>query len=659
MGNLIGLPTPSLSNSVLVIAQFALATVVIAFAFNLWRSGLSSLIKLKPNMDSLIFIGTAAAYIYSAIISALFLLNPSPLLPHLHFSSAVFILIFITLGKYLEELTKGKTGAAVKELMHLQPQEANLLQQNNQLLSLTPDQIKQPFNPSQYSETPTPITSIAVNHLAVVRPGQQIPIDGIVVSGQSTVDESMLTGESKPATRQPGDEVIGGTINQTGQLVIRVTKVGHDTMLSKIIAIVEEAINSKAPIQLLADRVSLYFVPTVIAIALLSFLAWLLLGQPFSLALTAFVSVLIIACPCALGLATPTAVMMGTGLAAQRGILVKTSRALEQAGLITTVIFDKTGTITQGNFAVTDIIPATTQNLTADQLLQLAASAEQGSEHPVGQAIVKQAKTKQLPLTPANNFSAIKGQGISATIDQQQILISSPNYIARQDSNIQPDKQLSNQVLPLQKQGKTVVYIVFNQQVVGIIAIADQPKPQAKETISQLKRQGLDVRMITGDNLPTARAIGQLVGIKQDKIIAEVLPQDKANQVKKLQDSDHKSVAFVGDGINDAPALAQSDLGIALSSGTDIAIETGDIVLINNNLDDVIQAINLSRYTMRKIKQNLFWAFIYNGLSIPFATGLFYSLTGWLINPSLAAAAMAFSSVSVVTNSLLMKKYKS
>jgi Cu+-exporting ATPase len=659
MGTTVGLPTPNFSPVTFILIQFVLTSLVIALALSLWRSGFTSLLKLKPNMDSLIFIGTAAAYIYSLVISARFLLNQTLSLPHLHFTSAVLILIFITLGKYLEEITKGKTSAAVQQLMKLQPPNATILQQKGAPITVTSSNLASPFNPAQYSETTAPVSAIKVNNVAVVRPGEQIPLDGTVISGQSTVDASMITGESKPVTRHVGDEVIGGTINQSGQLFIRITRVGSDTLLAKIISVVEEAINSKAPIQLLADKVSLYFVPTVIIIAIAALIAWILLGQPLAFALTAFVSVLIIACPCALGLATPTAVMMGTGLAANQGILIKTSRALEQAGIIDTVIFDKTGTITEGNFAVTDITSVPQSNLTADQLLQISASAEYGSEHPIGQAIVKQAKSKNLSPLAATNFIAHQGQGISASINKQSITIGSPQFIVKANKAFSSGSSLARQVLPLQQQGKTVVVVVIDNQPAGLIAIADQPKPQAKEVLSQLNKQGLEVWMITGDNLPTAQTIGQLVGIDQDHIIADVLPQDKANQIKKLQNSDSgpKKIAFIGDGINDAPALAQSDLGIALGSGTDIAIETGDIVLINDSLADVQQSISLSRYTMRKIKQNLFWAFVYNTISIPFAAGLFFPVTGWLIHPSLAAAAMAFSSVSVVTNSLLMKTH--
>jgi len=582
--------------------------------FNIWTSGLKNLIRIKPNMDSLIFIGTAAAYFYSVIAS-----TGSP-----YYESAVFILIFISLGKYLEAKTKGKTGDAIKKLMGLQPKEATIIRDGE--------------------EIKIPIFEVKVNDIILVKPGEKIPVDGIVIDGYSGVDEKAITGESIPVEKKIGDEVIGATINKTGVLKFKATRVGKDTMLAQIIKIVEEAMGSKAPIQLLADKVSFYFVPTVIGLALLSSIVWLIVGQPIVFVLTIFVAVLIIACPCALGLATPTAVMMGTGLAAQNGILIKSGKALEIARNVNVVVFDKTGTLTKGEPTVTNIILVTEiRNSKSETLnvLQIAASVEKNSEHPLAQAIVNKAKEQNLVLNEVKNFQAIPGHGVSAELDNpstmlgaSEILLGTRKLMADNQINIQ---SIEKQMEELENQGKTVMVLGLDKQIIGIIAVADTLKEFSKQAVKMLHKLGKKVAI--------------------DKVLAEVLPQGKSDEIKKLQ-SEGNVVAMVGDGINDSPALAQADLGIALGSGTDIAMETGDIVLIKDDLRDVVKAIDLSKYTLRKIKQNLFWAFFYNVIGIPVAAGILYPLTGWLLNPAIAAFAMAFSSVSVVSNSLLMKQYK-
>jgi Cu+-exporting ATPase len=488
-------------------------------------------------------------------------------------------------------------------------------------------------NNYEYEEVKIPIEEIKVGDVVLVRPGEKIPTDGIIIDGHSTIDESMITGESMPVDKKIGDEVIGATINKTGTFKFKVTKIGKETMLAQIIKIVEQAIGSKAPIQLLADKVSFYFVPTVIGIAILSFVIWLFAGQPFAFALTVFVAVLIIACPCALGLATPTAVMMGTGLGAENGILFKNAKALEKTQEITTIIFDKTGTLTEGKPEVTDIIGG-------NNILQLAASLSKLGTHPLNEAILK--KAKGLVLLKVEDFEAVPGYGLRGKINQKEVRLGNRQWI---ESDLGED---------LEEQGKTVMIVAVDKKPFGAIAVADTLKKYSKETVALLKKQDKKILMITGDNLKTAKAIAKEAGI--DEVLAEVLPQDKAKEIKKLQGKG-EIVAMVGDGINDAPALAQADLGIALGSGTDVAMETGEIVLIKDDLRDVIKAIDLSKYTLRKIKQNLFWAFFYNSVSIPIAAGILYPFTGWLLSPVIAAAAMAFSSVSVVLNALSMRRH--
>jgi Cu+-exporting ATPase len=629
MGRMLGFYIIPFLENYNALIQFILSTVVILYCFDIWKFGFKHLMKLKPNMDSLIFIGTAVAYFYS--LSVLFLLFLGfEIDAHLYFESAVLILVFISLGKYLERLTKGKTAEAVKKLIGLQPKWATVLRDGK--------------------EIKISVNEVLVGDIVLIKPGEKIPVDGIIIDGYSAVDEKMITGESIPVEKNIGDNVIGGTINKTGFLKLKATRVGKDTMLSQIIKIVEEAMGSKAPIQLLADKISFYFVPAVMSVAILAFVIWLLMGKSLAFALTVFVSVLIIACPCALGLATPTAIMMGVGLGAKNGILIKSNKALEISRKVNIIVFDKTGTLTKGEPTVTDIVP--NNNFSKEDVLKLAASLEKNSEHPLAEAIVKKAKEEKLELFEVKNFQAVPGCGVLGELDGKKIILGTRKLMI--DNNIDPSF-IEEKISVLEDQGKTVMILAQGKDIIGIIAVADTLKDYAKEAVEMLHQMGKKTAIITGDNKRVAQAIAKILGI--DNVLAEVLPQDKANEIKKLQ-SKGNVVAMVGDGINDAPALAQSDLGIAIGSGTDIAIETGEIVLIKNDLRDVIKAIKLSAYTFKKIKQNLFWAFFYNVLAIPIAAGVLYSFSGFLLNPVLAAVAMAFSSVSVVLNSLLMKRYR-
>lgn len=629
MGEMLGLPRFQILENYGQMIQIVLATAVILVCFEIWSSGFNHLRRGQPDMSSLIFIGTAAAYFYSLMIAISSTLKGMAV-GNLYFESTVFILIFISLGDYLEEVTKGKTSQAIKKLMGLQSKEAIIIRNNH--------------------EIKIAISEVKVGDIVLVRPGERIPVDGVIIDGYSSVDEKMISGESIPTEKKNGDQVIGSTINKTGFFKFRATKVGKDTTLAQIIKIVEEAMGFKAPIQNLADKISLYFVPTVIGIAIIALIAWLILGQSFSFALMIFVTVLIIACPCALGLATPTAIIMGTGLAAQSGILIKSGKALEIAERINMIVFDKTGTLTRGEPIVTDIIETTKYK--SDEVLQIAASAEKHSEHPLAEAIVKKAKDKNIKLTEVVNFQAIPGHGVAAQLDNKKILLGTRKLMDENQINLTLVKE---KMIALENEGKTVMILAIDQQIIGLIAVADTLKEYTKEAISRFRQFGKKVAIMTGDNERVAKAIAKQINI--DEVFAEVLPQEKSKAIKKLQ-LQGNIVAMVGDGINDAPALAQADLGIALGSGTDVAIETGDIILIKDDLRDVSKAIDLSKYTLKKIKQNLFWAFFYNAVTIPIAAGLLYPLTGWTLNPSIAALAMAFSSVSVVTNALFMKFYR-
>ena len=629
MGKMMGLPVPALSLKVNILIQLGITTAIMVLNSNIYVSGLKKLIQRNPNMDSLVETGTIAAYLYSLVMSINAWIRPEIAgEPHLYFESAAFILVFISLGKYLEVITKGKTSEAIKKLIGLQPKIATVIKDGQ--------------------EVKIPISEVKVGDVILVKPGEKIPVDGMVIGGYSGVDEKVITGESIPVEKKIGDDVIGATINKTGVLKFRTTKVGKDTMLAQIIKTVEEAVGSKAPIQLLADKVSFYFVPAVIGIAILAAIIWLLVGQSFVFALTVFVAVLIIACPCSLGLATPTAVMMGTGLAARSGILIKTSKALETAHKVDIVVFDKTGTLTRGEPVVTDIIEVQKSKF---KILQLAGSMEKNSEHPLAQAIVNRAKKENLNLFDVQDFEAVPGKGISAKFEDEKVLLGTRKLMTENKIDI---ILIEDRMVELENQGNTAMILSRGKDILGIIAVADTLKKHSKEAVNALHKLGKKTAIITGDNKRVGQAIAKQVGI--DYVLAEVLPQEKSAEIKKLQKQSN-IVAMVGDGINDAPALAQADLGIALGSGTDIAMETGEIVLIKDDLRDVVKAIDLSKYTLRKIKQNLFWAFFYNSVGIPIAAGVLYPLTGWLLSPIIAAAAMAFSSVSVVSNALLMKRY--
>ena len=631
MGEMLGVSLPLIFENYKIIIQFILTTIVIVFCFNIWESGFKNILRLAPNMDSLIFIGTAVAYFYSLIITVLIFLG-AKIEAHFYYESAALILVFVSLGKYLEAITKGKTSEAIKKLIGIQPKEATIIKDNKELR--------------------IPIFKVKVGDIILVKPGKKIPVDGIVIDGYSGVDEKVITGESIPVEKKKGDEVIGTTINKTGVLKFKATRVGKDTMLAQIIKIVEEAMGSKAPIQLLADKVSFYFVPAVIGIAVVAFIIWLLLGQSLAFALTVFVSVLIIACPCALGLATPTAVMMGAGLAAKNGILIKSGKALEIAKYVNIVIFDKTGTLTKGDPSVTDIVKVNKDEIDENYILQIAASVEKNSEHPLAQAIINKAKERKVNLLEVKNFQAVPGQGVLGEIDNKKILLGTKNLMSENQINI---SLIEEKIIVLENQGKTTMILALNGEIIGIIAVTDTLKEYSKEAVETLHKIGKKVAIISGDNKRVGEAIARQLGI--DRVLAEVLPQEKSAEIKKLQ-NEGNIVAMVGDGINDAPALAQADLGIALGSGTDVAMETGEIVLIKDDLRFVVMAIDLSKYTLNKIKQNLFWAFFYNIVGIPIAAGVLYPFTGWLLNPVIASVAMVFSSISVVFNSLLMKRYK-
>ena len=630
MGKMIGLPVPDISLKTNIIIQLVITTIIMLLNANLYISGFKKLIQRNPNMDSLVETGTMAAYLYSLVISINAWINPAVEQVHLYFESAAFILVFISLGRYLESVTKGKTSQAIKKLIGLQPKQATLIKDGK--------------------EVRIPISEVKINDIILVKPGERIPADGIVVDGYSGVDEKVITGESIPVEKKKGDEIIGATINKTGVLKFRATKVGKDTMLAQIIKIVEQAIGSKAPIQFLADKVAFYFVPSVMIIATLAFFIWLIAGQSFVFALTVFVAVLIIACPCALGLATPTAVMMGTGLAAQNGILIKNSKALEVAQKVNMVVFDKTGTLTKGEPDITDIVDLSNGKF---NVLQIASSIEKNSEHPLAQAVINKAKKENLQLFDVQQFKTIPGKGVEAIYQNQKVFLGTRKLMQDYHIDMNP---INDKLTELESQGKTAMILAVDKDVIGIIAVADILKEYSKEAVEMLHKMGKKVAIITGDNQHVGQAIAKQVGI--DRVLAEVLPQEKSAEIKKLQ-KEGSIVAMVGDGINDAPALAQADLGIALGSGTDVAMETGEMVLIKDDLRDVIIAIDVSKYTLRKIKQNLFWAFFYNSVGIPIAAGVLYPFTGWLLSPVIAAAAMAFSSVSVVSNALLMKRYKS
>ena len=579
-------------------------------------SAWSAFKKHHSNMDTLVALGTAITYIYS--IYAMFTKRP------VFFESAAFVITFVLLGQVLEEKMRATASDAMGKLLNLGAKNA-LVKRDDQFVSI-------------------PITEVVKGDYIQVMPGQKVPVDGKIVSGNSSIDESMVTGESMPVKKVTGDQVIGATINQTGSFVMQAQKVGNETMLAQIIEIVKKAQNSHAPIQKLTDKVANIFVPTVLIIAIVTFLVWyIFLGKSIATALVFAVAVMVIACPCALGLATPTALMVGTGRGAKMGILIKNGEILEAANSIDTIVFDKTGTITKGQPQVTDIVGD------KENVLQYAASLEKLSEHPLAPAILAAAKKAKLQLKTVENFSVIEGWGVTGKISDANVAVGSP----KKQKEIKIAPELEEQIVALQNEAKTVVSVVQDNQVLGLIAIQDAPKVNAKKAINDLHRLGLKTVMLTGDNQQVAHAIAEQVGI--DQVIAEVLPVDKAAVIKKLQEKHH--VAFVGDGINDAPALTQADVGIAMGSGTDVAIDAGGIVLIKNDLEDVVRALKLSRKTFNRIKLNLFWAFIYNVLGIPVAAGVFAGV-GLTLSPEIAGLAMAFSSLSVVISSVLLGKTK-
>ena len=609
------------------LVQLALATPVLVIGWRYFTVGFRNLIKLTPNMDSLIAIGTSAAYLYS--LFGVFKILNGNFEFELYFESAAIILTLITLGKYMEIVSKGKTSEAIKKLMGLSPKQATVIRDGKEYLM--------------------PIDEVEVDDVVLVKPGEKIPVDGVVTEGVTFVDESMLTGESIPVEKKIGDTVIGASINKNGSIKYQVTKVGEDTALAQIIKLVENAQGSKAPIARLADIISSYFVPVVIVLAVISAVAWYLGGQTLAFSLTIFIAVLIIACPCAVGLATPTAIMVGTGKGAQYGVLFKSGAALETAHKVDVVILDKTGTITEGKPQVTDILP--NSPISEEELLRIAASCEKGSEHPLGEAIVKEAEARNLELSSISRFEAVPGHGIIAYMGDQVVILGNQKWMKEKNVEL---GSFVGEAQRLADEGKTPMYVAIDGVLGGVIAVADTIKPTSKEAIKRLKDLGVTVAMITGDNKITANAIAKQVGITT--VLAEVLPEDKANEVKKLQDTG-KKVAMVGDGINDAPALAQADVGIAVGSGTDIAMESADIVLMKSDLRDVAIAIELSRKTIQNIKQNLFWAFAYNTLGIPVAMGVLYLFGGPLLNPMIAALAMSLSSVSVLTNALRLRSF--
>ncbi len=625
------LPIPLFVTQHMALVQFLLATPVMVAGYQFFTKGITAVIRTKAaTMDTLVALGVGAAYLYSLYVSiAIWLGSETFTADALYYEVAGFLIAFILLGKLFESVAKGRTSSAIKKLMGLQPKTAIVLRKGH--------------------EEEIPISQVVVGDIIIVKPGQKIPVDGVVLEGGSSVDESMITGESIPVEKSKGSQVVGATINKTGSFRFEATRVGKDTALAQIVKLVEEAQGSRAPVQALADKISAYFVPGVVIIGILSFLIWLLAGQGFVFALTVFIAVLIISCPCALGLATPTAVMVGTGIGAENGILIKSAESLQIAHEIDALVFDKTGTLTKGEPELTDVI---CYKSSEEEILSLAASVEKGSEHPLGEAIVRGAERKSVELQDAQGFESITGMGVRATIDDDEVLLGTRRLM--QERGIDASRAVQD-LERLEGEGKTAMLVAAVKELRGVVAVADTLREFSGEAVAKLRRMGKQVIMITGDNKRTAAAIARQVGI--DRVLAEVLPEDKAAEIKKLQKEGLK-VAMVGDGINDAPALVQADIGIAFGTGTDVAIESADIVLVKDDLRDVVMAMDLSRYAMRKIKQNLFWAFFYNSAGIPIAAGILYPLTGFLLNPMIAGAAMAFSSVSVVSNSLMMKRYR-
>ncbi len=637
MGPMIGIMLPGIIDHMQNPVNFALLQLFLTIPVmwsgrSYFQQGFKTLIKGHPNMNSLISIGTAAAFVYSLAATFAIIFMNADLAMMLYYETSAVILAFHTLGKYLEERSKGRMSEAIQKLMDLAPKTARIVHNGE--------------------EEEVAIEEVSPGDIIRVRPGEKMPVDGVIVKGRTAVDESMLTGESMPVAKEMGDGIIGASMNKNGSIDYRATKVGKDTTLSQIIQLVEEAQGSKAPIAKLADIITGYFVPIVMGLALVSGLVWLVAGQSFIFALTILISVLVIACPCALGLATPTAIMVGTGKGAEHGVLIKSGDALEMIHNVDTIVFDKTGTLTEGKPVVTDMVIREGSSFSKETLLQLAASAEKGSEHPLGEAIVKQAEHDKLNLTDVSHFEAIPGQGLLAEIGDHTLYFGNKKLMSEQSIAIDLLEETANR---LADEGKTPMYLAIDNTIEGIIAVADTLKENSVETIEALHKLGIEIAMITGDNTRTANAVAKVAGI--DRVLSDVLPEDKANEVKKLQ-AEGKKVAMVGDGINDAPALAQADIGIAIGSGTDVAVESADVVLMRSDIKEVLTAIELSKDTLKNIKQNLFWAFAYNIVGIPIAMGGLYLLGGPLLNPAFAAAAMSFSSVSVLLNALRLKQFK-
>lgn len=633
MGHMVGMPLPKIIDPMenplnFAIIQLALTIPVMATGYMFYLKGIKNLFRLSPNMDSLIAVGTLSSVVYGIFAITKIKNGHEHMAMELYFESAAVILTLITLGKYLESLSKGKSSQAIKELMELSPKIATVRRGKKEL------QVKSEL--------------VQIGDTVIVKPGEKFPVDGTVTLGTTSVDESMLTGESMPVTKNVGDKVIGATVNKNGYIEYTAEKIGEDTAISQIIKLVEEAQGKKAPIARLADVISAYFVPAVILLAIIAAVGWKIAGESNDFCITIFISVLVIACPCALGLATPTAIMIATGQGAKNGILIKGGEVLENAHKINTVVFDKTGTITEGIPVVTDI---KTNGINKNDLLLYAAAAEKLSEHPLGDSIVKEANSRNITIPEAENFESISGMGIKAVVNGKQIIIGNEKMM--NEYKIKDD--FISQITTFANQGKTAVICAVDGKAAGIIAISDQIKETSRSAVSKLENKGINTVMLTGDNKQTALTIAGYAGIKN--VIYEVLPEDKAAEIKKIQESG-KITAMVGDGINDAPALAQSDVGIAIGSGTDIAIESADIVLMNGSLEGVNTAIKLSHATIRNIKQNLFWAFGYNILGIPIAMGLLHIFGGPLLNPMIAAAAMSLSSVSVLSNALRLRNFK-
>jgi Cu+-exporting ATPase len=626
--------------------QLALATpVVIYCGRQFYRGAWAAFRHRAADMNTLIAVGTGTAYLYSVAATffpGLFIaatnqetasMEGMAAQAPVYFEAASVIIALILLGRLLESRAKGRTSEAIRKLIGLQPRTARVLRDGGEL--------------------DLPVEEVMPGDIVMVRPGEKIPVDGEVVDGASAVDESMLTGESLPVEKAAGAEVFGATINMTGAFSFSATRVGRDTALQQIVKLVQEAQGSRPPIAQLADRVSGIFTPAVISIALATFVVWFIAAPVdvrFIMALNTFVSVLIIACPCALGLATPTAVMVGTGRGAENGVLIKSGASLEIAHKLQTIVLDKTGTITRGHTVLTDVLPAS--GVDENDLLGLVAATERGSEHPLGRAIVRGAEERNLKLSPVSGFNALAGHGVEATVEGRCILLGNAKLMAERGVSLDG---FVERAARLAEDGKTPVYAAVDGHFSGLLAIADEIKPESKAAIFAIRRMGLEVVMMTGDNRRTAEAVARSVGI--DRVLSEVLPEDKAREVKRLQ-AEKKLVGMVGDGINDAPALAQADVGIAIGTGTDVAIEASDITLIRGDLRAVVTAISLSRATIRIIRQNLFWAFIYNVVGIPVAAGLLYPFTGWLLSPIIASAAMSLSSVSVVANSLRLRRFR-